>query len=505
MKISNRSLYLLILNIVICPLLGNNSFLGFGNIETFCKLLLFLLPGLYFLSFIIDIFKNKEFKFKIDSLTISVFLLILSLFISLLFGIQINFNSITNLITFCYISGFIYTIHTYTFNEKDTKKILISILITFIIICIIGIIQYAFQLDLTINGIQKYPGALGRIKSTMSVATILDKYITLNLLILFYILFKSNKKNWYIYLLLVLGTITLAFTYSRSGIITFYMISIIFMIIYLIKKQWTNGIITILLIVLLYSIPGQNYLLSSIANYANNSINKVWKELNLEFLSPINNTLSDIFIINQNANDNNINTKPNNNTNTNTKPNSNNNNTINKKPNTNNNINTKPNTSDKKHSISQIEPPKENGILDDSNASRKYYQTVAKRIIQNHKISGIGIGNYNYIYKNQNVNDYIENDLPLNSKYLYPHNMYYHFTAETGLLGLYTFISCLIIILIKSIKNKNTLISIIFFTTICLYGTTESIFYMKDIAFWLIIVYTFLTKKVMKVIHKYYS
>ena len=164
-------------------------------------------------------------------------------------------------------------------------------------------------------------------------------------------------------------------------------------------------------------------------------INEIWEKTNLEVLSPINNFIANIFIIDG------------------------------------------------------------SNIKDDASLnSRDLYMKIAKELIKEYPITGIGIGNYNYIFKNQNVNDYLKNDIKLNEKYLYPHNQYYQFGAETGLLGLISLLGILITITIISIKKKNYIVIIIFplFLLMC---TTESLFYVKDIAIYFIILYSLFMKE----------
>lgn len=434
MKISKRSLILLVLSIIIPPLLGKYNLFGLALLN---KLILFGLPALYFLSFIIDIIKNKAYKevFKIRNLTILIIFFIISLTLSIIFGINFNFNVITNYISYLYLIGYIYTIYLYKFEENDLKILFKAIITIFTIVSILGILQYIFKIDLIKRGIYKYPGAIGRITSVMSISTILDKYLTLNLLLLMYVSLKLKKFNWKLALLMILGVIALALTYSRTGILCFYFVAFIFIIIYLWKKQFINLIIVLVMLITLYLIPGQNHLLSSTVYYVNETINSVWEKTHLEFLSPINDSIANIFII------------------------------------------------------------KDDDLGKDASLdSRDSYMYIAKALIKEYPLTGIGIGNYNYIYKYQNVKDYLENDKDIIEPYLYPHNLYYHFTAETGLLGFISLFLILITILILAIRNKQW-IAILFFFIFILVNTMESILYMKDIAIWFIIVYSLFMKK----------
>ena len=212
-------------------------------------------------------------------------------------------------------------------------------------------------------------------------------------------------------------------------------LSIVFALFFIFKKQFINTLVILLSLVVLYLLPGQKYLLSSTVIYVNDTINEIYEKLNITFLSPINNTIANWFIIDG------------------------------------------------------------TDASDDSLNSRDYYMEVAKRVMLEYPYSGVGVGNYNYLYKHQNVNDYLENDLDLKIEYLYPHNLYYHYGAECGIISLILLIGLFITIMIKSIKNHNIIISILFLFIFLLFNTTESLLYMKDIAFFSIIVYSLMMKK----------
>ena len=459
MKLSKLSLFFLILNIVIPPLLGSGRMFGieYGVIS---KLVLFLLPALYFISFLIDCFKNK--KFKIDLFSVFLTIVAVSLILSIVFGITINFNTFTNLLTFLYLLGFIYSIHIYEFEKKDFQRIILAIISIFVLVSILGIIQYIFQLNLVERGILKYPGAIGRINSTMSIATILDKYLALNLLILMYMIYKTPSKRWILYPIILLGVFALAFTYSRTGIFCFYITACIFIIFYLCKKQFINSLILLLTIAILYLIPGQKYIVSSVASYANNTFNTIFEKMDVDFLKPITNTIANWFIIETTSSD--------------SENNEDQDDLID------DNIDNNP---------TENEPT----FQDDSISSRSIYILVAKSIMNEYPLTGIGIGNYNFLYKHQNVNDYLENDLDLQITYLYPHNLYVHYGAEVGYVGLFLLCLTFIFILCMCIKNKNVLLPLLFFGSFALFNFVESTLYMKDIAFWIVIVFVLMSKK----------
>lgn len=465
MNISKRSLILLILNMVLPPLLGNEYIFNLVGVNKLDKLIYFSIPLFYFLSFLIDAIKSKDFKFKVDILTILSALFIVALGLSILFGINISFNSFTNLIYLCYIVGYIYTIRAYKFEKSDIKKIVIPCLITYLFISIFGILQYLFRFGLIYNGITKYPGAIGRIVSTMATSTHLDKYLVYNILFLLYFLSKDSKHKIIYYLSIFIGVIALAFTYSRTGTICYYLAAFAFIIYYLVRKNIVSSVVILASIVMLYFIPGQNSIVSSTASYANNKVDSILEKTKLDFLSPISNTIFNLFIVE----------KP---TTPQTKPGNNSNTTNNS---SNNNITNNDNDFDYEGDL--------------SNASRDMFDNIAKKLIKKYTISGIGIGNYNYIVKNQSYSNYIDIKLNPNTEYRYSHNMSLYMFVEVGAIGLSLFLSILIYLFIQIIKSKNIFIGLVFTFVFILTSLYEPIIFMRDLAPIFIIMYTFLGKK----------
>ncbi len=453
MNISKRSFFLLNLVILIVPLTGNKFIYETLNLGSLNKILAFGIPGLYFLSFFVDIIKNKMIP-KFDMIFSTIMINIIILIISLIFSISHNFYNFTNILNFFYILLFIYSIYVYKFNDKEIKFLLSSIIAIFVVICFLGILQYLFKINLITRGIHKYPGAHGRINSTMYIATILDKFIIINLLLYLVILSKTKKLklnyNLFFWLLILLGTITLAFTFSRTGIGMFYIITLIFFIIFIFQKKYLFSVLIVIICIILYSIPGQKYVFNSLVLYANNTLNNFYSKTNLTFLSTVNNSVVDFII-----------------------------------PNDNNNQSSSSNNQSSSNN---------NQFLDHSLLSRNLYSTIAKEIIKYSPIIGIGIGSYNYIYHTQDLNKIFGNDfIKTTHDVKYPHNMYYHYGAETGLLGLIAFIFLLILISYKSNKN-NKLLAMLLLLTIGAFNFTESIFYMKELSYFLIIVYSLTLK-----------
>lgn len=484
MNISKRTLILLILNMILPALLGNEYIFSVIGISKLDKLIYFLVPALYFGSFLLDAFKSKEFKFKIDILTVLLFSLIVAVGLSIIFGINITFNSFTNLIYLCYIVGYIYTIRAYKFEKDDIKKIIISSLATYLFISIFGILQYIFRFGLIYNGITKYPGAIGRIVSTMATSTHLDKYLVYNMLFLLYFIWKDeNKKNKVIYCIsLFIGVIALAFTYSRTGTICYYIAAFVFIVFFLIKKSYLKSIIVFASIIILYLIPGQNSIVSSTASYANNMIDSILEKTKLDFLSPVSNAIFDMFIIDKD-NEKEEAEKP-----STEKPS-----TENPAGNTGNSDSSGSNNSSGNNSNSEDDKFDYEGDL--SNASRDMFDNIAKKLIKKYTVFGIGIGNYNQIVKEQNFSDYIDIKLNPNTEYRYSHNMTLYMFVETGAIGVALLLSILVYLFVQMIKNKNIFIGIVFTFVFILTSLYEPIIFMRDLAPMFIIMYTFLSKK----------
>lgn len=460
MNISKRSLKLLILCMIIPVLLGNDTLFSSIGITKLIKLIYFAVPAIYIISFLLDCKKNK-FKFKFDILSILCLIFIAACTISIPFGINISFNSFTNLVYMFYIISFIYSIHIYNFEKNDIDNILKWMIITLLTVSIIGIIQYIFRIDLLDIGIKKYPGAIGRIYSTMSNATHLDKYLLYNLVIVLYLMYKNKKNNIIYYIAVVLATIALAFTYSRTGIICYYMASLLFDGLYILKKNYKSFAFILAVLVMLYFIPGQNSIINSTVNYATIKANSIITKLKPKEVKPATPAPQ------------------------------------NKPSNNGNSGNTTPTPAPTPTPTPAPTPNKNENKneLDASNSSRESFNNIAIAFIKKYTVSGIGIGNYNYVVKNQNFNDYIDLKLSKTNEYRYTHNMFLYMFVETGIISVLSFVSILIYEFIQMIKNKNTLIALVFVGMFILTSLFEPIVFMRDVAPMFIIMYSLLTKK----------
>ena len=418
MKLTKTNIILLIINLTILPLLGNKDLINILHIELLSNILNYILPSLLVINLIHTIIKNK-YKFKLDIKTILLLIFIISLLISLIFSITYKGYTFTNLYKFIVLPLILYLLSLFNIDNKKINK---SILITAIIISLFGISQYIFNFELTTHGIEKYIGSIGRIKSTFLIATIFDKYLSIIIIYILYLLINNKENKYLLIITYILSFISLCLTYSRTGLLI-TLINLTIIVLYLLyKKKYIYLLIIPITIGIMLIIPGEKYVLKSIDSVFNSKIKEI--------------------------------------------------------------INKKENNIEKTNNDNQIETGNDYSVI-----SRESYMDVAKKIIKNKPITGIGIGNYTYIYENQNVNDYIKDTI--NYHYLYPHNMYYQLAAEIGIIGLITFYLLFIYILGD---NKN-IYSYLLLLIILASSITESIFYIKDIAYFIVIMSNLLPRK----------
>lgn len=417
MKLSKLNLVLLILNIILLPLLGNTDLNEVLHIGILVNILNFGLPLLLIIGLITDLIKNKvKFKFDINFILGIIFLV--SLLVSLLFAIAYKGYTFTNLTKFIYIIFIITLLRYYDIDNKYINK---SIIYLTIFISLFGILQYLFNFQLSINGIEKYTGSIGRIKSTFFIATILDKYCAFVLIYLLYLLFNKKENNILIILTYILNTIALGLSYSRSGILI-SIICLFVLLLYFIKmKKYIYILFVPLTISIFLILPGEKYVFSSIYSV---SYNKICRFLNIE-------------------------------------------------------------VKENEDKYDQVETGNDYSVI-----SREAFMDVAKKVIKNRPITGIGIGNYTYIYDNQNVNNYLKND-KIDYYYLYPHNMYYQLGAEIGVIGL---ISFMLMIIYNLVSRKNIYAYLLLFAILAS-CVTETLFYIKDISYFTIILISILPKE----------
>lgn len=461
MKITKKTFILLILNIILLPLLGNEQLNTFLHISKLATIINYILPISLFGCLVYD--SKGQNKYKLNLISVLSLIFIVILFLSWNFSICNKIYNVSNFIKFSLMIYFLYILNQIEFSQKQKKIINYSIIYLLIFVCIIGVLQYIFKLGINLNGIEKYPGARGRINSTFYIATIYDKYLLINILYCLFLLKNNLINKALVIIAFCLANLNLFFTFCRTSQIIILIVYFIMIIYFFIKKRRHISVLIILMILLSFIIPGQNYLYSATAKYFEDVVYKIDNKTHTNILSKITKPIFNIFIIKVDNNSNNGN------------------NSIEQNPN-------QTNSSDNQqgNDIQLIEN------IDYSLNSRKYFKSVAKNIMKSNPTLGIGIGSYNYIYENQNASDYIKDkSFDTTSRYLYPHNMYYQLGAEIGILGMLIFFT---IILYYLLKNKN-LFSIMLLVIIILSCHTESIFYMKDVAYFTIFITSLFANK----------
>lgn len=446
MKINKYTFWLLLANILILPVLGNESLNSFLHINGLVTLTNYLLPFLLSLLLFYD-FKKNKIKFELNFATLVSICFIVIIFLSWISSVAHKTYTISNFFKFVVFIYLLNILRNIKLDDKQIKTINHSIIGLLIFTSFIGILQYLFQINLNTNGIEKYIGALGRANSTFYIATIFDKYLIVNILYCLFLFYNKGINKLTFIITFLLANLALIFTFSRTSLICLLAIYFILTIYFIIKKNYIPVMLILTVIIGGYFIPGQDYLYSSTANYFKNLSNNIADKLGLEELAKIPNSVLNLFIKNV------------------------------------------------EESESETEEPVDVQLTDNidySINSRNYFSNVAKNVMISNPVLGIGIGSYNYIYEEQNATKYIDDKtFDTKSRYLYPHNMYYHLGAEIGIFGMIIFFVIIAYLLIKT-KNIFTWLLLLL---ILLSSYSESIFYMKDISYFIIILIALLSNQ----------
>lgn len=453
MKLNKKTFILLIMNIIILPLLGNENLLKNLHIQSIATVIYYILPGILFILLAINYiknFKNRK-KTKIEIFEIILFTMFwIFLSFSFIFSIVKEIYTVSNFIKLTLCMFFVLLIPKLEITDKQKKIIDYSIISLLIYTSILGIFQYIFKFDITTAGVEKYPGAIGRVKSTFYIATIFDKYLLVSLLYSIYLLFKKRINIIINIIAFILGNIALIFTFCRSSLIIILAIYFILFIYFIIKKKYIISTLIVLTLIITYFIPGQKFLYSSVANYFKNFTTTISEKTNITLISNISNLVLDRFIIKI------------------------------EEDKLNNNKNNSKDNDDQDIDI-QL---KEN--IDYSLESRSYFKKIGTYIIKSNPILGIGVGSYTYIYENQNATKYIKSKYVIDEEkiYMYPHNMYIQLAAEIGIIASILFFLIIIVVLLRT---KN-IFCYLLLLTVLLSCYSESIFYMKDVAYFTIFI-----------------
>ena len=116
-------------------------------------------------------------------------------------------------------------------------------------------------------------------------------------------------------------------------------------------------------------------------------------------------------------------------------------------------------------------------------------------LLKEHPVFGIGVGNYYYLYINQNAKDYLENDSIISDEYpyMYPHNGYVQVLCETGYIGLILISSFFLTIAITKLLTKDNKLDYYLFIMLIfgfsLSSITECLFHSKQYIYIFIIIY----------------
>lgn len=423
MKLGKRNLNLLIIVLYSTTLLfaNNNisSLIGLDGIE---KYLVLVPSGILTLSLFVDWIKYK----KLNKLNTALLLTCIFVFlISIVFGIYISTFNLKALIHAGLVLVLGALLFTTKFTEEDFIKIKKHIYIVFSVVVLFGIFQYIFDFGLT-NKFDslKYIGIKGRVISTYHIATVLDKYLIMIMIPITYDLLL--KKDYKLSILYLLGSIAMAITFTRAGIVAYLFLSFIFLIISVLRKKYLNILTILISFVIILLIPGYKYALQSTKDYIYQKLS-IPSSLQLRIVSKVDM---------------------------------------------------------EEHNIKDI-------AEDESVLYRDFYEYVGVSLIKEYPLTGVGLGNYPYLYHNQNVNDYLENKIEIKEPYMYPHNGFIQMTAEIGIIGIVSLLTFLASFMITKNINYMSYYPSILLYIIYLLGTyTEGLFTTKQYIYVFITIYT---------------
>lgn len=469
-KINVGTIGFLIFNII-C--FGGLSFIF--NMDLIFNILNYYIIIISGIAILILFFNNKE-CFKWDKLNkIPLFLSIITLlwfFLTAIFGITFGITTIKGFINFAELLILLNVIVNIELTIEEKNIINTIILTSFFITIVLGIFQYFSGINLITYSNYVYPGILGRISSTFSIATIYDKFIVIVIPVIFYNLLVG--KNKYINnILILLSGVGICLTFSRSGVIIYFTILIIYLLLLLFKKKFFSVFTIILTVFFMLSIPGTTYMLQSVVNYFYDVV-KIPEKYQINLLY-----LNDIFEHHlYNATSSKEETKEKDDI-------------------------KETEEGDKEEEISSKVKEENEKLKNDGKLSGQYrdkYKKVGKEFVKEYPIFGIGVGNYSYLYNNQNFKDYLKNDdIVENIKIMYPHNGYVQLIAETGYIGGILFIITLISFISNIFKDKKykweLFTAIVILYGLILSGYIETIFHNKQFIYTALIIYVLMCTK----------
>lgn len=420
-------------------LFGNNELVDNAFIRTLLTYGILGLPCLFISSMIYHNFKNfKTIKLKKVPLIISMIILIWDI-ITILVGINIGIQSVKAVIFLVILLLLINIVINIEFDEQDKEQILDHFLMASFISMILGILQYFTGYKLNTFDNSKYPGILGRINSTFFIATLYDKFLVLSGIITGYKILKEKFNYKYLFLFFV-NSLTIVLTFSRSGIIVYLFLMIVFIFLSLLKKCYRNVIVILISLVCMFFIPGFN-------SVAQSGLNFIYSKI------PVPNFFKISLV-------------------------------------------SKENNATEEEKIKDLDEKIQN---DFSLSFRDYYKLVGKQFVIENKVFGIGYGNYSYLYNNQNAGDYLKDKSVLREyKYMYPHSSFVQVAAESGIVGaviLYGFIVILAIYIVNTKNFINICVVGSFIIAFFLGSYTEGLFNAKQYILIYMLLYSIMCNK----------
>ena len=439
MKIKDRTVNFLIISIYLISLfLGNENFLGLINVGSFINYIIVLLPAIFICLILVDNRKNIKLKnFNKVSLLLAIMFL-LWCFITFVLGINKSGAGIRAIIHFSIILLIGLLLPKIKFERYQIEKIKKHIFITFFIVMLYGIIEYIFQFNLDTFSNDKYPGIRGRVYSTLFIATLYDKYICIMSTILAWEMLKNeNRNNNFYKLLFIMAGISMALTFSRTGLLIYLGILFLFLLLSFIYKNMNNVLIVIITIIIMFFIPG---------------VTSSFQSGLIQFTSLFNFEKKSISI----------------------------------------NENSKAKKQQKMTETKKVDEE------DPSREWRDYYKSVGKQFMKEYPITGIGIGNYSYLYNNQNAKKYLKHSSLIVYHYMYPHSSYVQMGAEIGIIGVIIFYLFIFSIIFNvSLKNnkKEFLFMLFIYLVLIAISYVEGIVYSKQFMYLFIILYSIYSNK----------
>lgn len=321
-------------------------------------------------------------------------------------------------------------------NDNDKKLLFTVLTISTILLVILSYLQYIFGIELFKEGIEKYPGAKGRVSVTFFNTIYYGIFLNLisPIYILKYIKSKEKGNGLCFFAILLIIYISLLLTFTRSAFLIFWSLAFI-LILFLINRRNVIKIFTILLsmLVLTFVIPGAKYMAYASIN---NGFQMIFK---VDLIKDTKN------------NDNN-----NNSSNSDAKH-ENNSSNVENDSNDNKNDNINDNKNDNKYG----------GDL--SLIHREQFGDIAKRIGKDHPFTGVGFGAYmNYM----DSDDFSTLYSSYNGSKTHPHSAIILLYAECGIISVIFFFMFLFIIpislfikLFKTLKFKDSNNYIIYLCT----------------------------------------